>query len=184
MNFPGNRAQILGGMFPVFLHWSEKEWPITFLRMIGGSPLCDTMDFPEERFIGYSLQNRLRFAEQFRLTASGILYSYSLTGVVKFSLPMEDTLNYLKSRRHYVACADHLQQARLLGVPGNLCRFEWDFDSEEEPEESPLLRYRIFWESRQAAPFINILLCDYAVPASPFESYTLEGYWNPGYITP
>jgi hypothetical protein len=181
MDFPDNKSSVLGGLIPIFLHWSEKEWPLTFLKVMNGLPICDTMGFPNRKYYGYSLLEKLRYSEEKRMTAKGELYSYSLTGLVKNRADLQVVLKYMGSRRHYFVCADRQDKARLFGMPGNLAKFEWSFDSQEKGDEDALVRYVITWQSREPAPFVDIALCSLTVPVSPLEDYVEDGYWQSGY---
>jgi hypothetical protein len=115
------------------------------------------------------------------MTSKGMLFSYSLTGFVKDRKDLKEVLKYMSTRRHYIVCADLEDNARLFGMPGNLAKFEWEYDSMEEGGEDPLVKYVITWQSREPAPYVSLQLCGLTVPVSPLEFYVEDGYWQQGY---
>lgn len=181
MNFPFSDKVILGGMLPVFFHWSKREWPISFLQIIDGVPICDMMAYPEAMFVGYSLPEQARFSEKSVEEEQGKRYEYQYSGLVKDYSELEAVLAYMLAQRHFVVCADKTNRARLLGRPGNMCQFSWSYDSGVAGSDDALIRWQFTWISKEPAPYVPFYLCGFVEgntdPVSPLEGYVEAGYW-------
>lgn len=184
MNFPGSNNQIIGGMLPAFFHWGAREWPITFLMITNGMPICEMMAYPESYFTGYSLREQSAFKETAVEDDKGKRYEYQFYGFVKDRYALKEVLSYMMSQRHFVVCSDQQNIPRLLGRPGNMAQFVWAYDTGSEGSSDALIRWQFSWISKQPAPYVPFDLCGVVpetVDPSPLEGYVEGGYWLPEY---